>query len=89
MTASRTGRIADRCISCALTAAERLRVAHMPHTRAAGGGSKIIEAYYSFPLFSWRMTFDYRFVARLQSRPRPGLGHRHAPARAILMPDEL
>jgi high affinity Mn2+ porin len=27
------------------------------------GSEKIIEMYYSFPVFSWRMTFDYQFVA--------------------------
>jgi high affinity Mn2+ porin len=27
------------------------------------GSEKIIEMYYSFPVFSWRVTFDYQFVA--------------------------
>jgi high affinity Mn2+ porin len=27
------------------------------------GREKIIETYYSFPIFSWRMTFDYQFIA--------------------------
>jgi high affinity Mn2+ porin len=27
------------------------------------GSEKIIEMYYSFPAFSWRVTFDYQFVA--------------------------
>jgi len=27
------------------------------------GSEKIIEMYYSLPVFSWRMTFDYQFVA--------------------------
>jgi high affinity Mn2+ porin len=27
------------------------------------GPEKIIEMYYSFPVFSWRMTFDYQFIA--------------------------
>jgi high affinity Mn2+ porin len=26
------------------------------------GSEKIIEMYYSFPVFSWRVTFDYQFV---------------------------
>ena len=27
------------------------------------GREKIIETYYSFPVFAWRMTFDYQFIA--------------------------
>jgi high affinity Mn2+ porin len=27
------------------------------------GSEKIVEMYYSFPVFSWRVTFDYQFVA--------------------------
>jgi high affinity Mn2+ porin len=27
------------------------------------GAEKIIEMYYSLPLFSWRLTFDYQFIA--------------------------
>ena len=27
------------------------------------GREKIIETYYSFPVFSWRMTLDYQFIA--------------------------
>jgi high affinity Mn2+ porin len=27
------------------------------------GREKIVEAYYSFPVFSWRMTLDYQFIA--------------------------
>ncbi|HKN08267.1 MAG TPA: carbohydrate porin [Pseudomonadota bacterium] len=27
------------------------------------GREKILEAYYSLPIFSWRMTFDYQFIA--------------------------
>jgi high affinity Mn2+ porin len=26
------------------------------------GTEKILEMYYSFPIFSWRMTFDYQFI---------------------------
>jgi high affinity Mn2+ porin len=27
------------------------------------GSEKIVEIYYSFPVFSWRVTFDYQFIA--------------------------
>ena len=27
------------------------------------GREKILETYYSFPVFAWRMTFDYQFIA--------------------------
>jgi high affinity Mn2+ porin len=27
------------------------------------GLEKIVEMYYSFPIFSWRATFDYQFIA--------------------------
>ena len=26
------------------------------------GAEKIIETYYSFPIFAWRMTLDYQFI---------------------------
>jgi len=29
------------------------------------GSEKIIEMYYSFPVFSWRVTFGYQFAANL------------------------
>jgi hypothetical protein len=32
------------------------------------GSEKIIEMYYGFPVFSWRVTFDYQFVARRGAR---------------------
>jgi high affinity Mn2+ porin len=26
------------------------------------GSERIVETYYSFPVFAWRMTFDYQFI---------------------------
>jgi high affinity Mn2+ porin len=41
------------------------------------GLEKIIETYYSFPIFAWRMTFDYQFVAN------PGYNRDRGPVSII------
>jgi high affinity Mn2+ porin len=41
------------------------------------GLEKIIETYYSFPVFGWRMTFDYQFVAN------PGYNRDRGPVSII------
>jgi high affinity Mn2+ porin len=43
------------------------------------GREKILEAYYSLPVFSWRMTFDYQFIAN------PAYNHDRGPVSVIGM----
>jgi Carbohydrate-selective porin, OprB family len=51
------------------------------------GSERIVETYYSFPVFAWRMTFDYQFITNpaYNRDPRSGRGDRHAPTLAVLI----